>query len=90
MLEIAGTLRHFVNMDWKATVTDPDEVKVFRALDGPTYTWRTVSAVARQTSLPEKRVAEILARYNLTLTRLSDVPSISGQALVGLIEKVGV
>ena len=77
-------------MNWKVTVTDPDEVKVFMALDGPAYTWRTFGGVARQTGLPEKRVSEILGKYNLTLTRLSEVPSISGQALVGLIEKVGV
>jgi len=76
-------------MNWRATVTDPDEVKVFTALDGPTYTWRTISAIARQTGLSDKRVDEILAKYNLTLTRLSEVPSISGQSLVGLIEKVG-
>ena len=57
-------------MNWKATVTHPDEVKVFQALDNPTSTWRTTSAIARQTGLPEPRVAEILRRYDLTLTRL--------------------
>lgn len=76
-------------MNWKSAVSDPDEIEVFMALDGPNYTWRTVSAIARQTGLSETRVAEILAKYNLKLTRLSEVPSISGQALVGLIEKVG-
>jgi hypothetical protein len=70
-------------------VTDPDEVKVFLALDGPNYTWRTMSGIARQTGLGEQRVAEILKKYNLTLTRLSETPSVSGSALVGLIEKVG-
>ena len=77
-------------MNWKATVTDSDETKVFMALDGPTNTWRTTTAIARQTGLSEERVAQIFKKYNLTLTRLSEVPSISGQALVGLIEKVGV
>ena len=76
-------------MNWKSTVTDLDEVKVFMALDGPTYTWRTMSGIARQTGLNEQRVAEILKKYNLTLTRLSETPAISGSALVGLIEKVG-
>ena len=76
-------------MNWKDTVTDPDEVKVFLALDGPNYTWRTMSGIARQTGLSEQRVAEILKKYNLTLTRLSETPSVSGSALVGLIEKVG-
>lgn len=76
-------------MNWKDTVTDPDEVKVFLALDGPNYTWRTMSGIARQAGLSEQRVAEILKKYNLTLTRLSETPSLSGSALVGLIEKVG-
>jgi hypothetical protein len=40
--------------------------------------------------LPEERVAQILAKYNLRLTRLADTPSLSGSALVGLIEKVGI
>ena len=76
-------------MNWKDTVTDLDEVKVFLALDGPNYTWRTMSGIARQAGLSEQRVAEILKKYNLTLTRLSETPSLSGSALVGLIEKVG-
>ena len=76
-------------MRWQETVTDPDEVKVFKALDGPEYTWRTMSGIARQTGLKEDRVAQILDKYNLKLTLLSETPSISGSALVGLIEKVG-
>ena len=76
-------------MNWKETVTDADEIKVFMALDGPEYTWRTMSGVARQTGLSEDRVAQILRKYNLKLTRLSETPSLSGSALVGLIEKVG-
>jgi hypothetical protein len=76
-------------MRWQDTVTDPDEIKVFMALDGPETTWRTIGGIARQSGLSEARVAQILTKYNLKLTRLSDRPSISGSALVGLIEKVG-
>lgn len=76
-------------MNWKDTVKDQDEIKVFLALDGPNYTWRTTSAVARQVGLPELRVWEILKKYNTALTRISEVPSASGSALVGLREKVG-
>jgi DNA-directed RNA polymerase sigma subunit (sigma70/sigma32) len=76
-------------MSWQDTVTDPEEIKVFMALDGARYTWRTMSAIARQTGLSEERVAQILAKYNLRLTRLSETPSLSGSALVGLIAKVG-
>lgn len=76
-------------MNWQETVKDADEVKVFMALDGPVYTWRTISGIARQTGLSEDRVAQILAKYNLRLTRLSQTPTASGSALVALIEKVG-
>ncbi len=75
-------------MSWKDTVTNPDEVKVFMALEEPN-TWRTTGGVSRETGLSEERVNEILAKYNLSLTRLSDTPSISGKPLVGLIEIVG-
>jgi hypothetical protein len=77
-------------MSWQELVSDPEERLVFAALDGPNYTWRTIGGIARQTGLSEKRVSEILDKYNLSLTRQSEVPSISGSALVGLIEKVGV
>ena len=77
-------------MNWQKTVTDPDEIQVFMTLDGPNYTWRTMGGIARQTGLSEARVAQILDKYNLSLTRLSETPSVSGSALVGLIEKVGV
>jgi len=76
-------------MSWQETVKDADEIKVFMALDGPQYTWRTITGIARQTGLSEDRVAQILAKYNLKLTRLSETPSVSGSALVALIEKVG-
>lgn len=76
-------------MSWEEVITDPDERKVFAALDGPRYTWRTIPAIARQTNLQEQRVSQILDKYNLKLTRRSEVPSVSGQPLVGLIEKVG-
>jgi len=75
-------------MSWEKIVTDPEERKVFAALDGPSYTWRTISAVARQTGLTQERVSQILDKYNLKLTRRSEVPSVSGQPLVGLIERV--
>jgi hypothetical protein len=76
-------------MNWKDIVQDSDEIKVFLALDGPQNTWRTTSAIARQIGLPESKVITTLAKYNMQLTRISEVPSISGSALVGLLEKVG-
>ena len=72
----------------QANITDEDEKKVFAALNGVQSTWRTVRAIARETGLEEKRVDEIVRKYNLQLTRF-ETQSISGSALVGLIEKVG-
>jgi hypothetical protein len=76
-------------MRWKDVITDPDEIKVFMALDGPRYTWRTVTAIARQTGLSEQSALQILRKYNMQLTRLSETPSASGTPLVGLLERVG-
>ena len=76
-------------MHWQESVKDQDEIKVFEALDRPEYTWRTISGIARHTGLKEERVSQILRKYNLTFTRLAETPSVSGSALVGLIEKVG-
>ncbi len=76
-------------MSWRDTVRDADETKVFEALAGPETTWRTASAVARQTGLPESRVSEIARKYHQKLTRLSAIPSITGSTLIGLLERVG-
>lgn len=75
-------------MTWKEVIKDPNEIKVFMALDGPQQTWRTVGGIARQTGLPEERVWQILSKYNKELTRLSEVPSVSGNPLIGLLERV--
>lgn len=76
-------------VDWENMISDPDEVKVFKALDGPLVTWRTLGGLSRQSGLPEEKVVKILEKYDLVLTRRSDTPAISGSALVGLIERVG-
>jgi hypothetical protein len=81
---------HSFIMDWKTTISDSDEAKIFAALDEPDTTWRTVSAIARETGVPEARVEEILAKYDLQLTRYAEELSFLGTPLVGLIENVGV
>ncbi|HEY0432041.1 MAG TPA: hypothetical protein VGC61_09490 [Pyrinomonadaceae bacterium] len=75
-------------MSWKEVIKDPAEIKVFNALDGPQYTWRTIGGIARQIGLTEDRVWKILSKYNREFTLLSDVPSASGKPLVGLLERV--
>jgi hypothetical protein len=76
-------------MSWQAAITDPEEKLVFDVLGKEDYRWRTIGGIARETGLSEGRVSEIIAKHDLKLTRFSEVPSISGSALVGLIEKVG-
>jgi hypothetical protein len=75
-------------MTWKELIKDPNEIKVFMALDGPKHTWRTSGGIARQTGLPEQRVWEIVSKYTKDLIRLSEAPSASGGPLVGLLERV--
>ena len=75
-------------MYWQTFVTDPEEVKVFEAMDSPKFTWRTISGLARQTGLSEEQVTRILEKHD-ELACFSDVPSISGSPIVGLTEKVG-
>ena len=74
---------------WKSAITDPDEVRIFMALDAEAYTWRTIKAVARETGLDENKVMLVLKKYSPKLVRLSREPAASGQPLVGLIERVG-
>src|SRR2546425_4364113 len=74
---------------WKDTIKDFDEIKVFKALDGPGSTWRTVGGVARQTGMSAERVLQIITKYRARLTLIHDVPSASGYPLVGLLDKVG-
>ena len=77
-------------MDWRRTITDPNERKVLEALALPGYTWRTVGGVSRHTGLSQEDVELILRRYVPNVTRFSPCPSISGSPLVGLVERVGV
>ncbi|MBV9658005.1 MAG: hypothetical protein JO295_07835 [Verrucomicrobia bacterium] len=77
-------------MNWRDIISDPEEIPVFMALDGPEHTWRTFGGIARQTGMSETRVAQIIAKYSPTFVRLSETPSISTRKpLVGLVEKVG-
>ncbi len=75
-------------MSWKDTAKNPDEVKVFTALEEPN-TWRTIGGVSRDTGLSEEQVEAILAKYDLSLTTRSETPSVSGKPFVALIENVG-
>ncbi len=48
-------------MRWQDIVTDPEEIKVFMALDGPQYMWRTMGGIARQTGLAKRGSPRFLA-----------------------------
>ena len=73
---------------WQDLVTDAQATKVFLALDDPKYTWRTAKAIARQTGLAESKVWEVVKTHP-KLLRMSRTPSVTGDPLVGLMERVG-
>lgn len=56
----------------QSQITAEDEKQVLAALDGEQHTWRTTRAIARETGLDEKRVEEIVRKYNLQLTRFAE------------------
>ncbi len=74
-------------MPW-TEITDDKVKRIFEALSGDNVTWRTLWGVAHDTGLSESEVEEILNKYP-QYARKSDESSISGSALVGLVEKVG-
>ncbi len=60
---------------------DPDSRNiVVRALEDPSYEWRTVEGVAEQTGLPASSVRQILEELNGEIIR-SSIPDESGRNL---------
>lgn len=74
-------------MGWRETVTQPDEILVFLALDDDKYRWRTIAAVSRQTGVDRERILQIVASHP-EYVRLSRAPSTTGEPLLGLIDRI--
>lgn len=69
--------------NWRKVVTDPQEVKIFEALEDKRYDWRTLHALARKSNLSEDEVRKILAKYP-SLVRRSKTLSKNGKELFTL------
>lgn len=76
-------------MNWKGIELEPDARQVMTALDAPDCTWRAANVVAQETNLGQERVLEIVRNYEGRLTRISEMPAITGATLIGLIDRVG-
>ncbi len=71
------------NGNWQAIVSDPNERKVFEGLANPTWDFRTIGGLSKETKLPEDEVKSILDKYP-HLVRESLVRSPKGQELFTL------
>ncbi len=69
--------------NWRNVIKDPQEEKIFGALEDDRYDWRTVRALARESNLTEDEVGKILADHPV-LVRKSSVPSGNGEDLFTL------
>jgi hypothetical protein len=72
-----------MQIDWRQVITDPREVKMFEALENPTWEWRTPAALARESGLTENEVRAVASRHP-ELVRKSIVPSQTGEDLYTL------
>ena len=71
---------------WQEIVTDPDERKVFEALEDPQWDFRTVEGMVRTTGLSEEAVQNVIEKFS-ELVRQSKVPDRKGRDLFTLARK---
>lgn len=70
-------------LDWHSIIEDSRERSMFKALDNPSWEWRTVRALSRESGLTSDEVRTVIARYR-QLIRQSGVPSEDGEDLYTL------
>lgn len=75
-----------MSASWRDRIIDPDERKVFEALDDPQWDFRTIPGLSKTTGVPESIVKEIVERYP-QFTRRSPVPDSEGRTLYTLVSK---
>lgn len=71
---------------WEDIVKDPEERKVFSALDNPRWDFRTIEALKREIGLPSSKIEKIIHKYK-DLIRQSPVPDKKGRRLYTLTER---
>ncbi len=72
--------------DWRKLVTDPQEMRIFQALEDERWHWRTIGALAKASGMQHEEVRRVLEKYP-TLVRKSLVPSQSGEELYTLQQR---
>jgi hypothetical protein len=69
--------------NWQEIIADPKERRVFEGLANPSWDFRTIGGLAKETKLSEDDVARTLHKYP-SLVRKSLVPDLKGQDLFTL------
>lgn len=72
--------------EWDSIITDPDELKVFRALSNPEWDFRTVEGISSEIGVAQERVVEVLEKYP-SFVRVSPLPDERGRRLYTLRSK---
>jgi hypothetical protein len=49
---------------WRTAITDPQEIKLFEALEHNQFIWRTLPALIRESGLKELEVRGALSKYS--------------------------
>lgn len=49
--------------EWRKVVTDPREVRLFEALEGPQFQWRTMQALRKASGMSEEEVRATVSKY---------------------------
>jgi hypothetical protein len=75
-----------MNVDWRSVISDPNELKIFQALEDQKWDWRTVKGLARQSNLADQEVRRVLVKYP-NLIRRSRVPTATGDEVYTLQER---
>ena len=69
--------------DWRQTIADPIEIKIFEALENPQWEWRTIAALSKASGLDQESTRRVLQKYP-ALVRQSALPGPNGEELYTL------
>ena len=75
-----------MSKDWRNTVTDPAESKVFVALEDPAWDFRTLNGLVKSTGLEMSQIKHVIGKYG-NLIRESPIPDKSDRRLYTLASR---
>jgi len=67
-----------IGLNWREEITDPQEIKLFEALEDPKWDWRTIEALSRESGFTLDEVRSIVAKYSEWIRR-SELPTENGE-----------